>query len=119
MWFVDAFADEDDAEDDADVEAFADGLADAALAIAVPPPTRTPETASVIASFLSRCCIPITSFPLLVSTLSQAGRAEGRLGPGRDVAEDLGAGACGQPAASCSMRTVSTVSASSARLSSR
>jgi hypothetical protein len=74
VWSVDAFADvDDDAEDDADVEAFADGLADAALAIAVPPPTRTPETASVIASFLSRCCIPITSF--LFSCRRQSSRA--------------------------------------------
>ena len=69
VWSVAALVDvPDDAEDDAEVDAFADGLAVAAWAIAVPPPTRTPETANVIASFLSRCCIPITSFRSLEST---------------------------------------------------
>jgi len=109
----------DDAEDDAEVDAFADGLAVAAWAIAVPPPTRTPETANVIASFLSRCCIPITSFRSLESrSVKSGGLREGWVWDATFLRISAG-GMGGQPDASCSMRTVSTVSASSARLSSR
>ena len=58
---VDAFADEAFAV--VDVDAFAEGLADAAWAMAVPPPTRAPESITAIAAFLIWCRMSLTSFP--------------------------------------------------------
>jgi hypothetical protein len=107
----------DEAELDvtADDEALAVGVAAAAWAIAEPPPMRTPETARVIAIRFSCRRISLTSSRS--SDLTQAEAAEEPRGARGGSAERTTGR--GYSPAWCSSRTVSTVSASSGRLSGR